>query len=371
MQVLDGEFPINFDVKKSTINKVQIKITGSNSENKTNVNTFDNVKMNNKDDFQKFFKEIDSKIIEKIEVEDYIGKGSESVVYRGYDKQAKSKLTLKMILKKNKSFKNLNEIINSMKLKNKNIILYYGHIINAKFDIIMMEYAKFGNLIHFTKNILKTNYLSESLLCYFTYQILNGLKYCHTCKLVHLDIKPQNIVVDDSLNAKLIDFSISLSYAKVKLEEIKLPLMGTNFYIAPEIIKGKSIKIKDLQKIDLYGLGVTLHFLFFGAFPFGLKYEDSKKYDIINEKITNNSPIDKDFTAIKYSNSFKDFLEKLLEKDINKRININEALDHPWVKGAEILFDEKQKINNINNFLINLESDNFASFNEYIQIKNK
>ena len=56
----------------------------------------------------------------------------------------------------------------------------------------------------------------------------------------------------------------------------------------------------------------------------------------------------------KYSEHFSDFIKKLLEKDINKRISINEALEHYWIKGANILIDEKEKLYNMksNPFLL-------------------
>ena len=66
---------------------------------------------------------------------------------------------------------------------------------------------------------------------------------------------------------------------------------------------------------------------------------------------------------------FLNFLSKLLEKDIKKRNNIYEALYDPWVKGGEILFNEKEKIDNTEIFLINIITDNLVCFNEYIHNK--
>ena len=60
-------------------------------------------------------------------------------------------------------------------------------------------------------------------------------------------------------------------------------------------------------------------------------------------------------------------MSKLLEKDINKRININQALNHYWIKGGEILFDEKEKLYNSNLFLTELMTNNIKKFNDYIK----
>ena len=92
-----------------------------------------------------------------------------------------------------------------------------------------------------------------------TFQILNALKYLQNQKIVHYDIKADNIIINDKLNIKLIDFSISLDYSKITTDKIKLKFGGTNIYMAPEVIKEKTIKIKDINKIDIYSLGVLLY----------------------------------------------------------------------------------------------------------------
>ena len=56
-----------------------------------------------------------------------------------------------------------------------------------------------------------------------------------------------------------------------------------------------------------------------------------------------------------------------MEKDIDKRININDAINHEWIKGGNILFEEKEKVFNISNFLIYIMTDHFFNFNKYIK----
>ena len=70
-----------------------------------------------------------------------------------------------------------------------------------------------------------------------------------------------------------------------------------------------------------------------------------------------------------YSSKLKNFLTKLLESNIDNRINIYDALEDTWIKGAELLFKEKEKINDSEIFLINLITDNIINFNEYINKK--
>ena len=316
-----------------------------------------------------FLKQENSKFIEDFELQEYIGIGSESYVYKTKIKKNKRILAAKLIVKDKKYDINLNEINISRKLKNNNIINFYGasNLIKDKLDCIIMEYLKFGNLRNFQK-ILKRKTLSESLLCFITYQIINALKYCHRCKIAHLDLKPQNLVIDDFLTVKIIDFSISIDYSKINFDKIELPLNGTNFYIAPEVFSAKKINLKDLNKIDLYSVGVIIYNLAFGCYPFDLNEKDAKNYKSIYKKITSDFEIKNDKGFSPY---FIDFLSKLLEKDIDKRMNIHEAINHYWLKGAEILLNEKDSTYNIGNFLIYLITDHIKNFNDYINKENK
>ena len=326
--------------------------------------TINNYIINNSK-FKSILKKNKSSFIENFELLNFIGTGSESEVYKAKIIRYNKIVALKMISVKKDEEKN-DEIKISKKLKNQNIINFYlSNVIKKnKVHCIMMEYAKYGNLRDFENNFLEKNNLSESFLCFITSQILNGLKYIHSCKITHYDLKPQNIIIDDYLNVKIIDFSVSLDYSKINSNKIKLPFRGTSFYMSPEVIRNDTINIKDLNKIDLYSLGVILYNLAFGSYPFKLNQKDIKKYDKIYKKIMKDLIINNIFNY--YSPHFIDFIKKLLEKDINKRININEALNDYWIKGAEILFNEKEKINNAGIFLSYLVTDHIKNFYDYI-----
>ena len=361
------------------LEKKIINDNNDNNENKDNhyekiIDNKDNEILydkNEEKDFGKYIEEIFQKKYENFELKELIGKGSESLVYRGIIKKNKKEVALKMISRKKKESKNINEININRKLKNKNIINYFGNteIKKNEIDCIIMDYAKFGTLRDFQINSLKNNFFSEPLLCFISYQILNGLKYLNICKICHFDIKPQNIIIDDLLNVKIIDFSISLDYSKMEKNKIKLPLKGTSFYMSPEVLKNKIIDKKNIDKIDLYSFGVILFNLAFHKYPFNLNEEDLNDYDRIYEKINKNLIIDNEDNN--YSSHFIDFLKKLLEKDINKRININEALNDYWIKGAQILYDEKEKMFNATHFLGLLICDHIKSFDDYIKKNSK
>jgi serine/threonine protein kinase len=296
--------------------------------------------------------------MESLELKELIGYGGESYVYKSLIKNVKRPVTIKVIYNNKKHYKNSKEIEIANKLKNKNVVKCFGmkNIKNANFncDCLVMEYSKFGNIRQFQRNFIKRNNMSESTLCYFASLILKGLKYCHMSKIAHYDIKPQNIIIDEALNLKLIDFSISINYKDKN--KIKLPNQGTNHYRAPEVLNSEIIDTKDLEKVDLYSLGSMLFNLAFGVYPDEFTREElEEKYKILNEENNSN-----------YSKYFFDFIKQLLQIDINKRINIKQAMEHYWIKGAEILIDEKEKISNANIFLSYLIFDFFPNFNKYI-----
>ena len=296
--------------------------------------------------------------MESFELKELIGYGGESHVYRSLIKNVKRPVSLKVIYNKKKHYRNSKEIEIVNKMKHHNVIKFFGmkNIKNAKFncDCIVMEYSKFGNIRQFQQNFIKRNNMSETTLCYFASLILKGLKYCHLSKIAHYDIKPQNIIIDESLNLKIIDFSISINYKDKN--KIKLPHQGTKHYMAPEVINSEIINTKDLEKVDLYSFGSMLFNLAFGVYPDEFTKEElEEKINILIEENKSN-----------YSKYFFDFINKLLEKDINKRINIKQAMEHYWIKGAEILLDEKEKISNANIFLSYLFFDFFPDFNKYI-----
>ena len=296
-----------------------------------------------------------------IDVLKYLAKGGSSYIYETKIKSNEKSIVVKVI--NDEKYKNLNEPKLLSILKHKNVITVYGYYYaKNEEEFIVMEKGR--DLKSFGMILLKRVTLTETFLCYITVQILEGLSYLYKCNVIHYDIKPGNIIIDDYLNVKLIDFSASLIISEKKDSYINAKYRGTQFFMAPEVIKREKIKVSDYHKIDLFSLGVTLYTLAFGFYPFNLEKNDGENDNIIYQKITSDWKAEN--IGTEFSGKFLDFLNCLLEKDINKRIDINNALNHYWIKGAKILFDEKEKINNANAFLTSLITDNFFPFNEYI-----
>ena len=314
-----------------------------------------------------YLKQNFSKFYENFELINYINSGSAGIVYEGRTKRGKiKKIALKFKIE-DKKVKENQEINIFRKLHNKNITEIYAYIkMNDFSNFCALELGNFGDIEHFQKIILKRSVISETMINYFTRQILEALDYIHRCKIVHMDIKQRNILINSELNIKLTDFSAACYYGSFNAEDIvKFPLVGTRKFMSPEIIERAHMKIKDAEKIDIYSLGVTLYNLAFDSYPYKLDNAKGKNYDDVLKNIKNEKL---DFPKeSKVSEIFKDFLRGLLEKDYKKRFNIKKALNHPFIIGSKITFDEKEKISNNENFLTKLITDNISKFNEYIK----
>ena len=359
------------------------KLSNSNSSvssAKTSPQTNQQIEEGNfktKEELKVFLDQNYPQFFENFELSEYIASGSSGNVFKGIYKQNKKQVAIKVLKNRyNKEKKDKEKILSrikqemdiSSKLHNINIMETYAYINkNENCNFCVLEYGKNGDLENFMRHLLRRMIISETAVNYFGKQILEGLEYLHKrCKIVHMDIKPGNILIDAGLSAKIADFSVSCSYAHFEPENlVKFPFVGTGKFMPPEIIEKANMKIKESEKIDIYSLGVTLYCLFYGMYPYKLHEVKGKDYDKILEKIKNEKL---EFPeGRKISSSFKDFLIKTLEKDYSKRINLREALNHPWIKASKAIFDEKENLGCLENFLIKLITDGIANFNELIK----
>ena len=125
------------------------------------------------------------------------------------------------------------------------------------------------------------------------------------------------------------------------------------------------IQVKYTGKMDVFSLGVTLYNLAFGIYPYDLSKINGNDYDKIREQL-NKATLEFP-KEVEISKPFKEFLRKVLEKDYLKRYDTREALNDKWIKGWDIINEEKENTGIQENFIIKLISDNIPKFNEYIK----
>ena len=365
--------PITKEKKFEEIRKEQIN-NNTNSVMSTTSKSLNEI-YNDIGELNKYLIEKAPEFYEKFELLEFKKCGSAGSVLKAQTKikaqnsKAKPKIVaLKFLFngKEGKAKKEINhqEIIAHGSLKHKNIPQIYGYYKIGDNSCIAMEYSHYGDLENFKKKVIKRAPLSESLICYILGGLAEAVYYIHTHnKIIHMDIKQQNIVIDDYLNIKLTDYSISINYRNLKY--ISLPMIGTCYYMSPEVLKKETIPANYASKIDVYSIGVLLYLLAFCDYPFKLKEVDNKNYAQILKNI---QQYDLEFpTDMENSKPFLNLLRNCLNKDIKKRYDIYQLMNDPFVKGYQIILNEKEKLYNAGKFVIDLMVDNILNFNQYLK----
>lgn len=193
---------------------------------------------------------------------------------------------------------------------------------------IVSECCTGGEL--FDRIVDKQNAISEKQAAGLVRSMLEAIKFCHDRKIVHRDLKPENFVFKDKSQDSpmvLIDFGCAKI---VEDEKDYKDLVGTPYYLAPESAAGhKYIRTgKVLKASDVWSIGVIAYVLLTGRPPFNGRSNNEIFSAIIKKKI-------KFPNGVKLSNSFVDFVKRMLKKSPKQRITIEDALQHPWVTGKE------------------------------------
>ena len=183
-----------------------------------------------------------------------IGFGSFSIIYKGYKYEDNSPVAIKLITKivDPKYFEN--EVKIMRKINHDNILKLYKVIKKNDKIYLILEYCNGGDLSNYIKNRINS-YDNK-----FFHQILEGLKYLYNHKILHRDIKPQNILIHNN-NIKISDFGFAKSFEKT---ELITTFCGSPLYMAPEILKDR----KYTAKSDIWSLGVLLFELLSKTHPY-------------------------------------------------------------------------------------------------------
>ena len=221
------------------------------------------------------------------------------------------------------------------KLNHKNITKILEMFEDDKYILIIMEYINGGNLFSFVK---KRRKLSEKISKFLFKQIILGLQHIHSHNIVHRDVKLENILIDLNNTIKICDFGIGRVLSDPS--DLLYDQCGTPMYMAPEILFSTKEKGYKGFPVDIWSAGIALYIMLSGTLPFSVKKEDSLM-DIENKNKKKNLALKQ---AIMYSqpkkiekisSTAKDLLHGLLNKDPDKRLTIEQILEHPWLKEDE------------------------------------
>ncbi|ODQ63569.1 Pkinase-domain-containing protein [Nadsonia fulvescens var. elongata DSM 6958] len=216
------------------------------------------------------------------------------------------------------------------------IVKYYGTFLNEQSASISiaMEYCGGGSLDAIYRKVkARGGRIGEKVLGRIAEGVLSGLSYLHERRIIHRDIKPQNILLDTNGQVKLCDFGVSGEV----VNSLATTFTGTSYYMAPERIQGQSYTVTS----DVWSLGLTIMEVAQHRFPFVPPGESDDVLLMPIELLTFivNMPapelMDEPEEGIKWSDAFRHFLKCCLEKDTKKRASPRQMLCHPWIVGLK------------------------------------
>lgn len=254
--------------------------------------------------------------MEKYKVLEAIGQGSFGRVFRGKCLLRGQVVALKFIPKRNKVERELKSLRRECEIQrglaHPNIVRMIDSFETENEVVAVSEYVP-GQLFQ----LLETNGpLREERVQQIACNLVSAIYYLHSHRILHRDIKPQNILLSSSGDAKLCDFGFSrkMGINTYVLTSVK----GTPLYMAPELIEEKPYD----HNADLWSLGCILYELLLGKPPFCT----TSIVQLI--KMVRTEPV---IWPGGWSKDCSTFLHGLLEKDPSKRLTWPGLLEHPWV----------------------------------------
>uniref|UniRef100_A0A383VWV5 non-specific serine/threonine protein kinase n=1 Tax=Tetradesmus obliquus TaxID=3088 RepID=A0A383VWV5_TETOB len=255
--------------------------------------------------------------LENYHVIDLVGEGSFGKVYKGRRRCTGQITAMKFIVKHGKSEKdirNLRQEIEILRqLRHENIIQMLDAFETKTDFCVVTEFAQ-GELFEILED---DQCLPEEVVQSIAKQLVRALHYLHSNRIIHRDMKPQNILIGSGGTVKLCDFGFAraMSCNTMVLTSIK----GTPLYMAPELVQEQPYN----HTVDLWSLGVILYELFVGQPPFYTNSIYSLIHHIVKDPVKFPTNI---------SGDFKSFLKGLLNKKPSDRLGWPELLEHPFVR---------------------------------------
>ncbi|KAI5555419.1 hypothetical protein BDE02_19G079400 [Populus trichocarpa] len=198
---------------------------------------------------------------------------------------------------------------------------------DSMFVHLVMELCAGGEL--FDRIVAKGHY-SEKEAAKLTKNIIGVVEYCHCLGVMHRDLKPENFLFDkpgDDAKLKTTDFGLSVFY---KPGQYFYDVVGSPYYVAPEVL----LKHYGPQA-DVWSAGVILYILLSGVPPFWAETDSGIFRQILQGKLDLESD-----PWPNISESAKDLIRKMLDRDPKQRITAHEVLCNPWIVDDRVAPDK-------------------------------
>ncbi|XP_070814286.1 calcium/calmodulin-dependent protein kinase type 1D-like [Chaetodon trifascialis] len=250
-----------------------------------------------------------------------MGSGSFSEVFMVREKNTGKLYALKCLKKKHLVHSNLENEINVLKrIKHENVVGLEDFYESRTHYYLVMQLVSGGELFD---RILDKGVYTERDASKVIKQVLQAVNYLHENSIVHRDLKPENLLyynTDENAKIMVSDFGLS----KALEHGVMSTACGTPGYVAPEVLAQKPYS----KAVDCWSIGVITYILLCGYPPFFEENETRLFSKIMRAEYAFHSPFWDNI-----SESAKDFIRNLMEKNPTKRFLTEQALKHPWIAG--------------------------------------
>uniref|UniRef100_A0A3B3D1F7 non-specific serine/threonine protein kinase n=1 Tax=Oryzias melastigma TaxID=30732 RepID=A0A3B3D1F7_ORYME len=269
------------------------------------------------------------------EIVETIGKGTYGKVYRVTSKKDGSQAAVKVLDPINDVDEEIEAEYNILRsLSNHpNVVKFYGMFyktdkLSGGQLWLVLELCNGGSVTELIKSLLmRGRRLQEPLISYILYSALLGLQHLHNNRIIHRDVKGNNILLTTNGGVKLVDFGVSAQLTSARLR--RNTSVGTPFWMAPEVIAcEQQYDYSYDARCDVWSLGITAIELADGDPPLADMHPVKALFKIPrNPPPTLRSPD-------QWCRSFSHFISQCLIKDFEARPSVTHLLEHPFIKQA-------------------------------------
>ncbi|MCL1845071.1 MAG: Stk1 family PASTA domain-containing Ser/Thr kinase [Defluviitaleaceae bacterium] len=292
-------------------------------------------------------------VAERYEIDGVLGSGGMSVVYRAHDTKLDRFVTLKILKEDYLNDETLlerfpKEARAAAALNHQNITAIFDHGRDGDILYIVLEYVDGASL---KELIVKKAPFDDETNLGVAIQVAEGLAEAHYNKIIHLDIKPQNILITTTSIVKVADFGIARAAKSVTLNAAA-GSMGSVHYFSPEQARGGYIDYKS----DIYSLGIVMYEMATGQLPFEGENEVAVALQHINDPMPDISKINPHVSA-----SVIRIIQKATEKSASKRYETVE----------DMIDDLKRALTDASGAFVTVEKTDVMSETRRISEENK
>ncbi|CAD8125745.1 unnamed protein product [Paramecium sonneborni] len=310
--------------------------------------------------------QVEDHILKRFDLLEFKGKGAYGVVWKAVDRKTKQIVALKKIFdafhNATDSQRTFREVIFLEQLNNHENIIKLTSVIKAENNKDL--YMVFDYMETDLHKVIRANILEPIHKKYIVYQVLKGLKYLHTGEVIHRDLKPSNLLINSECKVKVADFGLARSVAKPEdnTNPILTEYVATRWYRAPEILLGSQLYSK---AVDMWSLGCIVGEMIVGKAIFPgtstlnqieriielcgrPKPDDLEAIQApLAEQVLQSITTQKKKSFGQYfsaaSEDAIDFLKKTLVYNPAKRMTVEQALEHRYIKEFKNTEEESKR----------------------------